>query len=148
VHLLYIIMKIEMKFRVLMILAIAMVSLNSCDIEDDTNTIVNYQLLPVLEVEMPQQFVFGEVHTIPVIFEYTNTCENFAGFEVSSNLNERVVTIVASVTNGNCGDVIQRTQQDLRFLAASNGTYVFKFFTGLDADNEPTYLEYTIPVVE
>ncbi|MEN8898881.1 MAG: hypothetical protein ABF251_09255 [Nonlabens sp.] len=141
-------MKIEMKFKVLMILAIAMVSLNSCDIEDDTNSIVNYQLLPVLEVEMPRQFVFGEIHTIPVIFEYTNTCESFAGFEVSSDLNERLVTVVASVTDDNCGEAIQRTQQDLRFLAASNGTYVFKFFTGLDANNEPTYLEYTIPVVE
>lgn len=137
-----------MKFKILMILSIAMVSLNSCDIEDDTSNIVNYQLLPVLEVEMPQQFVFGEIHNIPVIFEYSNTCESFAGFEVSSDLNERVVTVVASVSNRGCQEELLRTQQDLRFLAASNGTYVFKFFTGLDANNEPTYLEYTIPVVE
>ncbi len=66
----------------------------------------------------------------------------------TSDLNERVVTVVAAVTNRDCVEELITTQENLRFLAASNGSYVFKFFTGLDVNNEPTYLEYTIPVEE
>jgi hypothetical protein len=135
-----------MKFRLLLLLAAIGLILNSCSLDGSESSIVNYQVLPVVEVELPPAFTFGEVHTIPVIFEYTSSCQQFAGFEMSSDLNERVFTVVTSVTNSNCIEELTTTQQDLRFLAASNGSYVFKFFTGLDSNNEPTYLEYTIPV--
>jgi hypothetical protein len=147
-HLLTIIPKMKMKFRILMLLTITAVILNSCSLDDSDAPIVNYQVLPVVEVELPLAFTFGQIHSIPVIFEYTNSCQQFAGFEVSSDLNERVVTVVAAVTNRDCVEELITTQENLRFLAASNGSYVFKFFTGLDVNNEPTYLEYTIPVEE
>ncbi len=132
-----------------MILALAIITLNSCSIDDgNSNAIINYEALAVESVELPQAFTFGDVHVIPVTFDFTNNCQNFAGFEVDSNLNERVITVVASVSNGNCLDEVVRTEQNLRFLAASNGTYVFKFFTGFDVNNQPIYLEYTIPVEE
>jgi hypothetical protein len=137
-----------MKYKILMIIAIVTVMLNGCSIDDGESPVVNYEIIPVVSVELPQAFTFGQTHTIPVIFDFTNNCQQFAGFEVSSNLNERVITVVASVTNSGCEEGLIRTQRDLRFLAASNGTYVFKFFNGLDANNEATYLEYTIPVEE
>ena len=138
-----------MRLKFIMILALAIITLNSCSIDDgNSNAIINYEALAVESVDLPQAFTFGDVHVIPVTFDFTNSCQNFAGFEVDSNLNERVITVVASVSNSNCLDEVVRTEQNLRFLAASNGTYVFKFFTGFDADNLPTYLEYTIPVEE
>jgi hypothetical protein len=137
-----------MKYKILMVLAIVAVMLNACSIDDGEAPIVNYEALPVVSVELPQAFTFGQIHTIPVTFDFTNTCQQFAGFEVSSNLNERVITVVASVTNRGCEEGAETTQRDLRFLAASNGSYIFKFFNGLDVNNEATYLEYTIPVEE
>lgn len=140
-------MKMRLKF--IIILALALSTLNSCSIDDGDNAaIINYEALAVESVDLPQAFTFGDVHVIPVTFDFTNSCQNFAGFEVDSNLNERVITVVASVSNGNCIDEVVRSDQNLRFLAASNGTYVFKFFTGFDVNNLPTYLEYTIPVEE
>jgi hypothetical protein len=137
-----------MKFKILMIFTIVAVMLNGCSIDDGDAPVVNYEVIPVVSVELPQAFTFGQIHTIPVLFDFTNDCQQFAGFEVSSNLNERVITVVASSTNRDCEEGLVRTQRDLRFLAASNGTYVFKFFNGLDVNNEATYLEYTIPVEE
>ncbi|QJP33739.1 hypothetical protein F0365_04625 [Nonlabens sp. Ci31] len=137
-----------MKFKILMIFTIVAVMLNGCSIDDGDAPVVNYEVIPVVSVELPQAFTFGQIHTIPVLFDFTNDCQQFAGFEVSSNLNERVITVVASATNRDCEEGLVRTQRDLRFLAASNGTYVFKFFNGLDVNNEATYLEYTIPVEE
>lgn len=141
-------LKINMKIKVAITGLLMVLLLHSCSLDDGDAPIINYQALPVIEVELPQAFTFGEVHAIPVIFEYTNSCQTFAGFDVTSNLNQREITVVASVSDSDCQDEIIRTQQNLRFLAASNGSYVFKFFTGLDDNGEPEYLEYTIPVEE
>lgn len=137
-----------MKYKILMIIAMVALMLNACSLDDGDAPIVNYEVIPVVSVELPQAFTFGQTHIIPVTFDFTNSCQEFAGFEVSSNLNERVIRVVASVSNSGCEEGVVRIQRDLRFLAASNGTYVFKFFSGLDANNEATYLEYTIPVEE
>jgi len=138
-----------MRLKFIMILALAIITLNSCSVDDgNSNAIINYEALAIESVDLPQSFTFGATHDILVGFDYSNSCQNFAGFEVDSNLNERVITVVASVSNGNCTDEVVRREQNLRFLAASNGTYVFKFFTGFGLNNEPTYLEYTIPVEE
>ncbi|OUS14467.1 hypothetical protein A9Q93_08045 [Nonlabens dokdonensis] len=137
-----------MKIKIAITSLLLVLLFQSCSLDDGEGSIVNYQALPVLEVEVPQSFTFGEVHSIPVIFEYTNSCQTFAGFEVTSNLNERVITVVASVTDRGCEEELVRTQQSLNFLAASNGSYIFKFFTGVDDNDEPMYLEYTIPVEE
>ncbi len=137
-----------MKIRFAITSLLMVIFLHSCSLDDGDASIVNYQALPVIEVELPQAFTFGEIHTIPVIFEYTNSCQAFAGFEVTSNLNEREITVVAAVSNQGCEDELVRTEQNLNFLAASNGSYIFKFFTGLDDNGEPVFLEYTIPVEE
>ncbi|WP_213521046.1 hypothetical protein [Nonlabens sp.] len=137
-----------MNYKILTVLAISTLMLYACSIDDGEVPVVNYEVIPVVSVELPQAFTFGQTHTIPVIFDFTNNCQQFAGFEVSSNLNERIITVVASTTYTDCEEGLVRTQRDLSFLAASNGTYVFKFFNGLDVTNQATYLEYTIPVEE
>jgi hypothetical protein len=135
-------------YKVIGLLVMMVLVFTNCSIDEGEVPIVNYETLPIVEVELPPSFIFGERYEIPVLFNYTNSCQSFAGFEVNSTLNERVITVVATVTFDNCIEEEERTQQNLNFLVASNGTYVFKFFTGLDTDNEPTYLEYTIPVEE
>lgn len=138
----------KINYKVISLLVLIALLFTNCSIDDGEAPIVNYEILPIVEVELPSSFIFGERYQIPVIFDYTNSCQRFAGFDVNSTLNERVITVVAAVTFDNCIDEEERTQQNLNFLVASNGSYVFKFFTGLDTDNEPTYLEYTIPVEE
>jgi len=64
-------------------------------------------------------------------------------------LNARSISVVlANLDSGGCEDVDIPEEQNLRFTAASNGSYVFRFFNGFDANNEEIYLEHMVEVLE
>ncbi len=73
-----------MKIKFFAALIVATMCMVSCSIDDGDSVNISYALVPVESVEMPRQFVFGEIYDIPVTFT-KNECQSFEGFEVNSN---------------------------------------------------------------
>lgn len=140
-----------MKYFFIIITILSLLTLSSCEISDD-GLKVSYSVVAVDSVQMPSTFDFGgETYYIPVFYTKPTDCHVFDGFSVTADLNVRnISTVLAQLDSGNCttGDSVIVEEQTLRFTAASNGSYVFRFFNGLGPNNEETYLEYTVFVLE
>ncbi|WP_146105102.1 hypothetical protein [Nonlabens arenilitoris] len=139
-----------MKYFFIILTILGLLSLSSCEISDD-GLKVSYSIVAVDSVQMPSTFDFGETYDIPVFYTKPSDCHVFDGFSVTADLNVRnISTVLAQLDSGNCatGNATIVEEQTLRFTAASNGSYVFRFFNGLGPNNEETYLEYTVFVLE
>lgn len=123
------------------------VSLSSCEISEP-GLRVSYDVVAIDSVQMPATLTFGETYDIPVFYKNPSSCHVFDGFNVSANLNERTIsTVLARLDSGNCIEDLVPEEQTLSFTAASNGSYIFKFFRGLE-NNVPVYIEHTVFVLE
>ncbi|MNE53902.1 hypothetical protein D3C80_1486540 [compost metagenome] len=72
------------------------------------------------------------------------------GFYYEKDLNTRTFALQAKVLERNdCAPVTNEAplESSFNFLVTSNGSYLFKFFNGEDAEGNKTFLEYEIPVV-
>ena len=120
----------------------------SCSLPDEGSP-VSFEIVKIVSVALPDSFTLGETHDIVVRYEVPSNCHVFSGFEVVPVLNQRTVNAVATVIpNGNCVDTQQVFEEQVyRFRVTSNGSYVFKFFTGLDADGIPEYIEREVFVI-
>ena len=139
-----------MKYFFIIITILSLLTLSSCEISDD-GLKVSYSVVAVDSVQMPSTFDFGETYDIPVFYTKPSDCHVFDGFSVTADLNVRnISTVLAQLDSGNCAtsNATIVEEQTLRFTAASNGSYVFRFFNGLGPNNEETYLEYTVFVLE
>lgn len=118
----------------------------SCSLPDDEGSPVSFEIVKILSVGVPANFRLGNTHEITIRYEKPSTCHVFSGFEVEPNLNARTVTAVTAVIpDGNCTDLTDTSEEQvLRFKVTSNGSYIFKFFTGLNANGLPEYIEHEI----
>ncbi|AZQ43221.1 hypothetical protein [Nonlabens ponticola] len=132
-------------YAALMILAFAV---SSCEIGDDDGAIpVQFEVVAITGVDIDDTFEFGETNEITIRYNLPSDCHSFEGFNVQSLLNNREVRVVTGFVDvGDCVRELKPEEQTLEFLAASNGTYNFKFFTGFDENNEPEFLEYEVEV--
>ena len=121
----------------------------SCSVEDDTPNFYSV-VLPVTEVEVPQEFVIGETYPIKVWYQRPSTCHAFNGFYYDKYLNERTVAVQNIVTEaGNCQSLEDElVEASFDFYVTSNGSYIFKFWQGVDDNGEDIFLEIEVPVVD
>ena len=123
--------------------------LASCSVDDDS---VNYsfEILPVESVDIPTEFVIGETYPITVSYLKPSSCHSFREFYYLKNNNERTVAPINYVfEEDNCetleNELVENT---FNFIVTGNGSYIFKFCQGEDADGEDQYLIIEVPVVE
>jgi len=123
--------------------------LTSCSIEDDAPNFHSV-ILPIVEVEVPQEFVIGETYPIKVWYQRPSTCHAFNGFYYDKYLNERTVAVQNIVTEaGNCQSLEDEiVEVSFDFYVTSNGSYIFKFWQGVDDNGEDIFLEIEVPVVD
>lgn len=142
----YLNMKMKYVFGIFVML---LLSTASCSLPDNEGSPVSFEIVKIVSVELPNSFTLGETHDIVVRYEVPSTCHVFSGFEVIPLLNQRTVNAVSTVIpNGNCVDQQQVFEEQVyRFRVTSNGSYIFKFFTGLDADGLPEYIEREVFVI-
>ena len=121
----------------------------SCSVEDDTPNFYSV-VLPIIEVEVPQEFVIGETYPIKVWYQRPSTCHAFNGFYYDKYLNERTVAVQNIVTEaGNCQSLEDEiVEVSFDFYVTSNGSYIFKFWQGVDDNGEDIFLEIEVPVVD
>ena len=134
----------------LLALGLVLFLITSCSINDDNDTKYSFEVLPVESVDIPAEFTLGKTYPIKVTYLRPTSCHFFKEFYYSKNLNERTVAPITLVyQNDNC-QTLETTTEDatFNFVVTGNGSYVFKFWKGEDADGKDQYLIIEVPVVE
>lgn len=123
--------------------------LASCSVDDDS---VNYSfdILPVESVVIPDEFTLGETYPITVSYLKPSSCHAFREFYYLKNNNERTVAPINYVfAEDDCETLEDElVENTFNFVVTGNGSYIFKFWQGEDADGEDQYLIIEVPVVE
>ena len=72
----------------------------------------------------------------------------FREFYYAKNLNERTVAPITIVyENDNCETLDNVLEEaTFNFIVTSNGSYIFKFWQGEDANGDDQYLTIEVPV--
>ncbi|WP_395633825.1 hypothetical protein [Flavobacterium sp.] len=122
--------------------------LNSCSPESDTR--YSLELLPVESVEIPTEMTLGETYQFKMYYRLPSTCHSYNTIYYHKDLNVRTVAVESLVREqNNCQEVTENNLYECTFdfVVTSNGSYVFKFWQGEDAQGNDIFLEYEIPVL-
>ena len=125
---------------------IAILILNGCNVEDDSPKF-HYEILSIESYTVPQSFVLGQTYPIKVKYKKGTNCNQFQGFYYEKNLNVRTIAVQTAVSeNSNCLADTTRVEVSFNFNVTSNGSYIFKFFKGVDEAGNDLFHEVEIPV--
>ena len=130
------------------ILAITFLTvLNSCSLDDD-GVNFHYEALQITSVDVPEEFNLGQIYTIKVNMLRPDDCTLIEGFDVTkSDITVRnVVAIGAILDKPDCQPLDQEVQDTFLFEVLYDEPYLFRFYTGKDANGEAQYLEVEVPV--
>lgn len=118
---------------------------NSCEPEGNN---YSFEVLPIESVEIPTEFALGDTYLITMRYFRPTNCHSPNGIYYDKNLNVRTCAVINIVEDrGNCGALDNiLVEETFNFHVTNTGNYIFKFWTGEDADGNNTYLEYDIPV--
>lgn len=133
-----------------LILLLVTITLFSSCLPDDEGSQVRLELLPIESVEIPQEFALGHTYTITVRYLKPTDCHVYDGIYYERDLNIRTFAVRNAVTiNGACLPLSNTIEeQSFDFYVTSNGSYIFKFWQGVNEEGENVYLEYEIPVID
>lgn len=123
--------------------------LASCSVDDGAID-YSFEILPVESVDIPDEFILGETYPITVSYFKPSSCHTFREFYYLKNNNERTVAPINYVLENNDCETLENEliENTFNFIVTSNGSYIFKFWQGEDADGENQYLTIEVPVVE
>jgi len=121
----------------------------SCTLDDDSDNFY-YEFIPIENVSMPDSFTFGAVHTISYTYFRPSTCHVFRDLYYVPEDNTRTVAVINTVyEEGNCNPLTDElVERSFDFQPLENGTYIFKFWAGVDENDEDEFLVYEILVEE
>lgn len=121
---------------------------NSCSVDEGPR--YSFEVLPILTVDIPAQFILGQTYPITVHYNRPSTCHHFNTLYYEKDLNIRTIAVEAAVEQRNdCQELTTMTgdsEYTFNFYVTSNGSYIFKFFNGKDAQGNNIYLQYEVPV--
>ncbi len=127
------------------------ICLSSCLNDDDAGINFSYELVPIEEVSIPDQFIRGETYEITVSYFRPSDCHSFSGFDYDRLSNERTVSVVNVVVNDRICENLEQTDLvnvSFNFLVGFEDSYVFRFWQGRNDQGENQFLVMEIPVVE
>jgi len=121
---------------------------NSCSPE--TNNDYLFELLPVQSVDIPAEFTLGETYEIKIYYIRPTTCHSFSRLFYAKDLNTRTIAVENAVLQAStCEDTPNElVEYKFNFYVTSNGSYIFKFWQGKNANGENVFLEYEVPVID
>lgn len=133
--------------RVLFLLSMFLV-LNSCNLNDDGEK-YHLELLAVEEATVPDSFELDGVYEIKIKYYRPTSCHSYDGLYYDKHLNIRTIAVRNIVfERNNCVPVnTELTEVSFNFHVTNNGSYVFKFWKGTDANGENIFEEIEVPVI-
>ncbi len=123
--------------------------MNSCTPEDNGPS-YNFELRPIVSVDIPTEFTLGQTYPITVHYSKPTTCHFFNQLYYDKNLNVRTIAVECAVLqSNNCQNLTGNSANGdytFNFYVTSNGSYIFKFYQGKDESGNSIFLEYEVPV--
>ena len=118
---------------------------HSCQLDENNFSV---EILPVHNVEIPTEFVLGEVYPITMEYYRPSNCHSPYGVYYEKDLNVRTCAVQNLVEErGNCAPLENiLVRETFNFQVTNTGNYIFKFWTGTDANGDDTFITYDIPV--
>jgi len=117
----------------------------SCS-DDDTN--YHYELLPIVEAEVPNEFEFGEIYNITVKYIRPDDCYIYSDILYEYDFDTRNVAVISTVVEENNCEIINKEERlTFRVQALQTSPYIFKFWQGDDDNGNPIYLIVEVPVI-
>ena len=121
----------------------------SCEIDDNNPPNFVFEVVPIQNVTIPDEFQLGQTYEITVQYIRPNDCYEFNDFYFTSAINERTIAVINTVfLEDTCNTLNEPVEASFDFIANSLGTFVFRFWQGEDEFGEDIYLVFEIPVVE
>ena len=121
---------------------------NACSTDNGNN--FSFELLPITTVDIPTEFTLGQTYPITVHYNRPTTCHYFNNLFYDKYLNTRTIAVESAVEErNNCHDLSAADAADsytFNFYVTSNGSYIFKFYQGKDANGNDIFLQYEVPV--
>ena len=133
----------------LIVFCVLLSTLMSCSLSDDNSVNYHFEILPIDSVDIPEEFILGEIYPITVFYTKPSGCYVFNDFYYVKELNERTVAVINTVYEDRpCTQATEQAEATFNFMVNSNGTYVFKFWQGEDEAGNDLYYIIEVPVVE
>ncbi len=118
----------------------------SCSDDDSSN--YHYELLPVEDAIVPDEFVQGQVYFITVKYIRPTECYVYNDVLYEYDFDARNIAVVSTVVeDSDCEEIDSEKELTIRVQALQTSPYVFRFWQGDDDDGNPIYLEIIVPVV-
>ena len=127
---------------------ILITSFLSCSLNDDNPT-YTYEVLPVASYVVPTSFTLGQTYEIKLKYQKPTACHIYQGIYYEKNLNTRTIGIQTAVQNNQvCTQEIPPVSEvSFNFIVSNTGSYIFKFYKGVDASGKDIFEDVEIPVV-
>ena len=115
---------------------------------DDDSYDYHYELLPIDEAVVPEEFEYGEIYDISVKYIVPDDCYINSDILYEYDQNARNVAVISLVIESNDCETID-LEQELTFQvhALQSSPYTFRFWQGDDDNGEPMYLIVEVPVI-
>ena len=118
----------------------------SCSDDDSSN--YHYELLPVEEADVPDEFIYGQIYYITVKYIRPTECYVYNDVLYEYDYDARNIAVISTVVEDNDCEIIDSDEElTIRVQALQTSPYIFRFWQGDDDDGDPIYLEIVVPVV-
>jgi len=135
-----------MTFRKIFFVIFAVLLMASCS--DDDSYDYHYELLPIEEALVPEEFEYGQIYNISVKYIVPDDCYINSDILYEYNDDARNVAVISLVIESNDCETVD-LEQELTFQvhALQASPYIFRFWQGDDENGEPIYLILEVPVI-
>jgi len=135
-----------MTFRKIFFVIFAVLLMASCS--DDDSYDYHYELLPIEEALVPEEFEYGQIYNISVKYIVPDDCYINSDILYEYNDDARNVAVISLVIESNDCETVD-LEQELTFQvhALQASPYIFRFWQGDDENGEPIYLVIEVPVI-
>lgn len=131
------------------LLLLAIITLNACSI-DNNDPKAHLEVVGVDSFTVPESFVLGQTYEIKVKYKKPTDCYTFNGFYYDKSANIRTIGLQCTVLDRkDCAPLTDAYAYEVsfNFQATNAGSYIFKFYKGVDADGTDIFEQVEIPVV-
>lgn len=137
------------KYLLIMFVALAL-SVSSCSDNDDVNDhAYHFEYVSVISADLPDEFIYGLTYRINITIELPNSCYYFYNqYDYFYEGTSRLVYPIAHVDDDvACTLNITETTFSIPVQVLQSEPYIFKFYQGVDADGQDTFLTIEVPVI-
>lgn len=136
------------RLHFVLFLAVLSLFFQGCNLNDDGDEF-HYTAMRITAADVPESFDLYSTYDITVSYVRPDNCTTFESFSVppQQELTTREIFAVGLVTEkDNCQNTNDTLTASFRFEVIYDQPYLFRFFSGDDANGNPQYLEFEIPV--